>query len=426
MKFSVTKSRLLTLIFVVSGLASAPLQLVSGRDRIEESLRMYENATGASASFTLLSRLLNLALAVLLVAVMSKTVRKKISMTAEVWTIFLALGVYLSLNYWLGSVFGSYPGLPSLYPFFTIIFLMSLCLVKDLSPATLVQVFRYVASIMVLGSLASGIIVPEWSYMAETSYSFGDGGAKRLIGLFSHPSVVGLYGLMLFIVELRYARSSVFRTVNLIACPLALIMSLSKTAIILAIIVCIWHIAKKGIAGLVVLSGIALGLFAVTTKYSGIASLFKSNESFTTLTGRTQLWDFILSNWTKNPLFGNGPAFFSSFGNEKFSHAHNIVIQAISDGGLLGLLGLLFYIFAIFRIAYLNRKSSKYLSVLLATSLFVFSLTEPVMRIDSFLNGLFFVNAFVILYLCSLERSRIHGESLTHSSARYTQYGHAF
>lgn len=403
--FSAT-DRLAAMLLIITGLASAPLQLISGRQNVDEAMRMYGNVLQYSAHFTWLSRLLNGVIAILLILLIKRVISTRSHITIGARNISAALGVFLVCNYGLGSLFGLYPGLPNPYLLLGVIALILLSLTQALPPQKLIDIFRYVASSMVIGSLLVSIFVPKFSYMADFSNLSAAIGSKRLIGLFSHPSQLGLYALMLFAIELRLGAKGWLRLVNLFVCPVVLVLSVSKTAIALATILLFWHFAKNAKLYAFMMTFFLIETFVYVLMTPNVLLIFSGNKNIRTLTGRTSLWNSIIDSFVANPFFGNGPAFFSGNFHLGYAHAHNIILQSVSDGGLFGLIGLIGYIFALVSIALKNKSASRSLSIALVLLLLAFSMTEPAMRVDSFLSGLYFINAFVILYLCALDFQR--------------------
>jgi O-antigen ligase len=280
---------------------------------------------------------------------------------------------------------------------------MFFTLIKGVSSKEIIDTFRYVATFMLAGSLFIGVFFPDFSFAADT-YSFGFSNSQRLIGLFNHPRQLGIYALMLFTVELYYNERGLLHKFILIICPIALLLAMAKTAIVLAVIVLFLHISRKGIVPfLVAVFCIIIGI--IIFQLSSIQDLSGGND-FSTLTGRTFLWGMLIDNWSDNVFFGSGPAYFGS-GLTILPHAHNIILQSISDGGLFGLVGLIGYIIALFKLGLKNAQISNSLSVLLVLLLVLFSMLEPIMRVTSFIDGSFFINLFVVLYLCTLDRERV-------------------
>jgi O-antigen ligase len=66
---------------------------------------------------------------------------------------------------------------------------------------------------------------------------------------------------------------------------------------------------------------------------------------WSTLTGRTEIWEFTIDVWRPSPLFGVGPEFLQGESELEFyswygwmpRHAHNQLFQALGETGIIGL-----------------------------------------------------------------------------------------
>jgi O-antigen ligase len=100
-----------------------------------------------------------------------------------------------------------------------------------------------------------------------------------------------------------------------------------------------------------------------------------------TLTGRTRIWPVVIELWRQAPLFGHGfgsalyilpvhPDLFSAA-----AHSHNLYLEQLFSGGLVGL-GLLVCSIAITCVAAWRRAATRELALLLF--FLIYGLTEPV------------------------------------------------
>jgi O-antigen ligase len=405
-KFLNKSGILIAILLILVGVASAPLQFTYNREVIHLSGEIFGDNSEYSEAFTLLSRVLNAFIALLLLFLLKEVLNRRIYITKGIRLLIVSLGVFILFNYGFGSLLGSFPGLPkSPYLILTPVVLMFVALIKGVSSQLLINTFRYTAFVMLIGSIFMGVFLPGISYSMD-SYEFGQGVAKRLIGLFNHPRQIGIYALLLLTVELYSEKKSWFHYVVILSCLIAMILSVSKTAIVLAVVILIWNFYHKSKLLLLTIAFVLSAALWYVLANSVIFSSWNASQNLETLTGRTYLWNLLVERWFDNLFFGNGPAFFSGAGDTGYAHAHNIIIQSLSDGGLFGLIGLSIYIFALVKLAIRNSKASKSLSVVLVILIFSFSMSEPVMRIDSFLDGSFFINVFLVLYLCALDRQR--------------------
>ncbi len=406
MKIYLTTNNLVLLLMVITGLAPALLFPFLDRSSFGELERLSSGQMSSSAGYTWSSRLLNGAIVIVLFMLAKRVTQERVFMTVAIRNFVVALIAYLITNYIFGGLFGLYKGIPNFYLVSVLVVLMFLPVIKGVSSQMLVSVFRFVAGFMVIGSLCMAVFMPGIAYMADVSYEFTSGGSSRLIGFFGHPTVLGLYALMLLAVELHLPKNDRITKVNLPVCFAVIVLTVSKSSMVLAATLCLWHLAKKGRVGVIVFMFVLVSAFGYLLLNPTLLSFLDANDNYMTLTGRVVLWEEIINSWLDNPLFGNGPAFFGS-GKIDFAHAHNSILQSISDGGLLGLLGFLGYLAALLFLALKNTNASRSLSIVLVLLLLGFSMTDAVMRIDLFLSGVFFINATIVLYLCALDREKV-------------------
>lgn len=128
-------------------------------------------------------------------------------------------------------------------------------------------------------------------------------------------------------------------------------------------------------------------------------------ESITTVTGRTKIWEVALNEYYKNPWFGYGANLFSvefreSVGMPFAVDSHNMFVDAISRGGLVGLSGyILLYIYLGFQ-AFRFGIATRGLSVSLFMMLFITSITEvPISWSALGING---VNFYLLILIVSV------------------------
>jgi O-antigen ligase len=398
-------SRYIYLLLCVAGLASLPLVFASSREYIDESLRMYANEAEVSPAFTMVSRFLNAVIGVLLLLLTKSTLERMSESTKNTRNIVFGIFFFAIFNYGVSAFFGEQPGFPSIYLVLGQIALVVLVIGSNVDPNGILLVFKYIASTMVLGSICAGVVFPDFAYMGGDVLLSADFGERRLIGFFSHPSLLGIYALLLFAVEFRVRFEGWRHWIVMLTCVTGLIMSTSKTGMVLAIFFAFWSASRGGIikAVLAVATVALISVYFINTGFLTDADVGK----YSTLTGRTGLWTYLIDMWMQNPIFGIGPAYFSNINEIGFAHAHNIFLQALIDGGLLGLLGLLVYVFTLIAIGLRNASNSNSLSISLVVLMVIFSMSEPIMRINSFVGNTFFVNGFMVLYLCALDRQRL-------------------
>ena len=399
-----SEAQIVTLLLLITGLAPAISVLYTGRESFDDAvLVMYEIAE-ESPSFTFISRVLNFCIGLLLLMIIKKIITKRIYLTKRIKNLFLSFIVFLIFNYGISSIFGTYPGPPTIYFILCNVVLILLTLISGPTPEILIHQFKIISFIMLFGTLIWAIFLPDTAYFTFMEESVIE--EKRLIGFFNHPRQLGVVALFLLAMELRIIIRGWLHIFIVLVAAVTLIMSISKTAIILGSIYIYWHVQNRNKFHFIILLGLTfIAYLLLTTLYPDLLS--SSNDvDLTSMTGRDVIWKTVIDSWSSNPLFGNGPTYFMDRIHISFINAHNIFLQCLSDGGLLGLLALFIYLFALIDLAIQNRSASNNVSISLVLLLFLFSLTEMIMRLDNFVTGNFYINAFLITYLCALDRAR--------------------
>lgn len=389
---------LLYALLLLTCFSPALLTMVSGREMVDETLRAYGEIIEAPVEFTNLSRLFNL-IVFLLVAAMIFSAKPSLRLSQKY--VMIGISVYFVTSYLMGSIFGTYTGMNDIYAIISFLVIIVAVRCNFLTKHRLLTWCRNILAIMVLASLMSAYIAPHWAYSSD-----GQDG-RRLIGLYNHPRALGLSSLFLLLIELlEPIQKTILRYAYKIIAIWVIFLSMSKTSIILVLLVIgfwlikFWKTSGKSSYFLpfFVFSGFLTGIYFFA---SFSFDYFEKNVNMvSSLTGRDYIWGYTLSEWLKNPLFGNGPAFFGHGGHFfQFSHAHNIFIQSISDGGIFGLLGLVFYLYFLVKCAILNSARREYLPIGMIVVLFVFSMTEPVIRLSGIYSGEFFILLFSLIYI---------------------------
>lgn len=85
----------------------------------------------------------------------------------------------------------------------------------------------------------------------------------------------------------------------------------------------------------------AVGLDAlVSEKVVSLVSRSGQVEEVLTVTGRLEIWSYVLEHISEAPVFGHGfgssRAVLSTFSGWSISHTHNILLQALLEGGVIG------------------------------------------------------------------------------------------
>ena len=365
-----SEAQIVTLLLLITGLAPAISVLYTGRESFDDAVTVMYEIAEESPSFTFISRVLNFFIGLLVLMIIKKIITKRIYLTKRIKNLFLSFIVFLIFNYGIGSIFGTYPGPPTMYFILSSVVLILLTLISGPTPKKLIHLFKIISFVMLFGTLIWAIFFPDTAYFTFMEESVVE--EKRLIGFFSHPRQLGVVALFLLAMELRIRVRGWLHIFIVLVAAVTLIMSISKTAIILGVIYIYWHVQNRNKFHFIILLGLTfIAYLVLSISYPDVLS--SSNDvDLTSLTGRDVIWKTVIDSWSSNPLFGNGPTYFMDGKHIFVVNAHNIFLQSLSDGGLLGLLALFIYLFALIELAIQNRSASNNVSISLVLLLFLF------------------------------------------------------
>lgn len=108
--------------------------------------------------------------------------------------------------------------------------------------------------------------------------------------------------------------------------------------ILLAVVISIRRSGLQPITVVAICLLLFLGLLAVRARDSAIALLMpgKTAEQIESFTGRRDLWEELSGPAHESPLLGRGFVASTRAGDLKVANAHNVLLQAMMDTGLLG------------------------------------------------------------------------------------------
>jgi O-antigen ligase len=295
-----------------------------------------------------------------------------------------------------------------LFPLFMVTILLNPQ--TDISRA--IKAARFILLCFVYGSLLSMLIAPGWAYSTQPGLSV-IGLNVRLFGLSNQANGLGYIALAYLVLARHHQKEHVLSTVHLLAALAVLILSQSKTAWAAWIV---WMIAeltflvfrRSAVAAQSLarwlLGAVALAVICVTVllllKVDLIVAVL---GPFSTLTGRTSLWEIAYRTWLRNPLFGYGAniwdvQFRLHYGYLQAGQAHNQLLQTLGESGLVGLTGVLIYIGALITLAARYARISAGTSFALVLVLLVRSFTEAPLR-TYLLDGSFLVHSILFFVL---------------------------
>jgi len=282
------------------------------------------------------------------------------------------------MAFWLGSVgicmfFSAHPYFSHDY-FYPLVIGMAVLSLGQNESKEFILALRNGLIIMIA---AGFLIIPINSHLViETTYAQGFiAGLPRLAGLFPHAVMQGVVALVLLLILYEHPlKNKTLNRVSWIIGLIALFMAQSKTSWISAI-VCFGllfsmkyiysdesHVSphKKTKVLIVVISAVLIvslliGLVASFGDVGGRLDKFlfsAEGQQLASFTGRDVIWEFALSEWANNPIFGYGPQFLNfdqriAVGMPNATHAHNQFIDTLARSGLIGLVPLITYLMII-------------------------------------------------------------------------------
>lgn len=114
-----------------------------------------------------------------------------------------------------------------------------------------------------------------------------------------------------------------------------------------------------------------------------LASFLASDEgaNLASFTGRDQIWQVALTEWSRNPILGYGNSLFDAdyrtlIGMSAATHAHNQVIDTLARSGVVGAAALIFYMSVLLYWSIYYARATRALTVLLCLSIFLRCVSE--------------------------------------------------
>jgi O-antigen ligase len=269
--------------------------------------------------------------------------------------------------------------------------------------------------VVVFGSLLAFIIAPDWALSGRGDGLFNLDG--RLLGLTTHPNALGYLAVFLVVLTWWTVTSSRSALIIIGVSLAVLVLTVSRTAWIAAIVAAsIWaafrFFPKLTPAARIQTSVLILG-FGVAAVIAGVSFGFidSGDRVFvgaTTLTGRTEVWYLSWELWKESPLFGYGTAAWSEewrgrFGLSWAGQAHNQIFQTLVQSGLVGAVVLIIYLVILIRLALAKAEISNGASIALVAVLLIRGITEAPLR-SFILDQMFFAHLIVLLMLLFPEK----------------------
>lgn len=274
---------------------------------------------------------------------------------------------------------------------------------------TAVRAVRNALFIFILLSAAMIVIRPE-SVISPYEGGLIHGLTIRYFGLAPHANVFGPLIVVFLICLWSSPYSS--RWINLLAWIIgwvSLTLTQSKTSWI-GMAICascigyfrygdfikqrIFDFRRPQVAAtlliMAMLSTLAIGIVVMFTESGDSVSSFfmtREGDKLLSLTGRDEIWKAAVREWRHNPVFGYGLTLWDEHYRAQIGilayHSHSQFYQSLASSGIVGVVGLLIYAMTLFLISLKTASSSGGLSMALFMILFIRSITEVPLAIET-------------------------------------------
>ena len=317
------------------------------------------------------------------------------------WGLFWAFFAYVFTNQVLNAAFGAHPGFDH-RTIYALLAYFAIFLVAQNQADYCLRWVRNALAVFLLVSAATVLVRP--GTVLDYGYAgFLPGIGFRYYGLATHANTIGPLAVTFMICLWHMPYRSKF--LNMLFWGLALgslLLTQSKTSIAIAALIGVFLAVYRyrmrvaatanarasltlGVTAAILIGAGVLGvggLFAIDLVDAAMrkAHLLGDAEVYS-LTGRTRIWQVAWQEFLNNPLFGYGPSIWEPLyrfrvGLLTANHAHNQLLQSLSEAGVVGGIGLLTYVVAL--VVYAVKASARTEGVSLAIVLFILvrSVTE--------------------------------------------------
>ncbi|WIA99760.1 O-antigen ligase [Curtobacterium sp. MCBA15_012] len=168
----------------------------------------------------------------------------------------------------------------------------------------------------------------------------------RVAGVTPHPNLLAFIAAVGLILVLKH--KSRLRLVHVAAIAVILVLAEARSLTIgLAVALALyWIIAGRGSRAVRTFAAVLVGLPIAVFAWPAIDDAFNDStlgSDVTTLNSRTVVWNLVGRYWVDHPVLGWGPFTFNDATHSPasslfFNHAHNQLLEALIEGGLVGLL----------------------------------------------------------------------------------------
>lgn len=319
--------------------------------------------------------------------------------------LMLALLAYVAANNGLPSVFGTEPAFMHSLFYAVVIFAAAWAARHEPMDAAMVWT-KYALHALMAASLLAALIVPDIA--VQPNYGGLIPFIKiRLWGLGSNANSIGPLALLALLLEYLYpAPRILLRILLLCATGCVFLLAQSKTAwiaLVVAVAILAWYRwpdsrrERRTTVALLTVIGLGAALLA-TMLFADPAALWddlvntREGDNLTSLSGRTQIWEVALREWSSNPIFGYGPevwgqTYRTQIGMPFAFSAHNQFLQTLSMAGALGLASLLVYLGYLIRAAHRMTAQTRGVSVALLAVMLLRCISEAPLAMTGILDG---------------------------------------
>ncbi|WP_030269316.1 O-antigen ligase family protein [Streptomyces sp. NRRL B-24484] len=267
-----------------------------------------------------------------------------------------ALGMYAGPV--LSALFGGHGGAGDWRLYLAPLTVAALYAAPRIRPAAMMRRVRAMLRVYTWGSLCALAVAPGWALAASPIVNFRlpGLGSSRLVGVTTHPILLGVIASAALAVELAPLYRSRLWPLHAGAAAAVLVLAQSRTAWLAAPLGLLLlyrrgahHRIHPLLRRLLVLGIAVCGAVLVPALVTGAGQVLSDRE-VSTLHGRTAVWDMAMSAFRSDVLLGYGPTLFtdrSSPVQAVYSHAHSQLHQTLATSGLVGAAGLLLFAAAV-------------------------------------------------------------------------------
>jgi len=283
----------------------------------------------------------------------------------------------------------------------------------------------------VVASLMAAVVAPEWALESPYVQGYIPGLQVRLHGVTVHANHTAPFAWLLLLLEVAFPnRVRLLRFSILALSLLVFLLTQSKTMWALTALSIsllgfnfIWRQPlPKRVVGLLLFAGIGLMPASLLVLLPDVLDPLQRTvesrwEDLTSLTGRTVIWQTVLSIVEENPWFGYGPHLwdpemalqYASWVGWMPAQSHNQYIQSLGEGGWIGLGGFILYGLILSINAFRVRRVGLGLPFVLVLAWFIRGFTESWYRKATTDGNLFIhmvIFALVVLAVRELRRGQ--------------------